>query len=131
MLILASESPRRRELLKKLGAEFEICPAAIDELEEGEDVETLPEKNALLKAQAVAERFPEAFVLGADTGVFDGKRMLGKPRSAEDARNMLLSLSGKRVLVWCAFPIAECVSLTLSIIFLVITLKNATAHGTK
>ena len=43
----------------------------------------------------MAERFPEAFVLGADTGVFDGKRMLGKPRSAEDARNMLLSLSGK------------------------------------
>ena len=95
MLILASESPRRRELLKQLGVEFEIRPAAVRELEQGDEPEKLPETNALLKAQAVAELFPEKFVLGADTGVFDGRRMLGKPRSAAEASSMLLSLSGK------------------------------------
>ena len=94
-LILASESPRRRELLRRLGAEFEVLPAHADELETGENPEKLPEQNALLKAAAVAEKFPEAFVLGADTGVFDGGVMLGKPRSKEHASAMLLSLNGK------------------------------------
>lgn len=95
MLILASESPRRRELLRQLGVGFEICPADVEELAEGEEPESLPEKNALLKARAVAERFPESYVLGADTGVFDGNRMLGKPRSPENALAMLLSLRDK------------------------------------
>ena len=94
-LILASESPRRRELLRRLGAEFEVMPAHADELETGENPEKLPQMNALLKAAAVAEKFPEAFVLGADTGVFEGGIMLGKPRSEEEALSMLLSLSGK------------------------------------
>ncbi len=95
MLILASESPRRKELLKSLGAEFKVCPAAVEELETGRILEELPRKNALLKAQAVAERFPEAFVLGADTGVFNGSKMLGKPASTAEALAMLNSLSGK------------------------------------
>ena len=95
MLILASESPRRRQLLEALGAEFTVCPAAVEELEDGEDPETLPEKNALLKAQAVSGRFPEDLVLGADTGVFNGAKMLGKPGSADEALTMLLSLSGR------------------------------------
>lgn len=95
MLILASESPRRRELLKQLGADFEIIPAAVEEFSDGDEPEKLPEKNALLKARHVAERFPEAFVLGADTGVFDTRKMLGKPRSREEALAMLLSLSGR------------------------------------
>lgn len=94
-LILASESPRRKELLKCLGATFEVMPAYADELEKGEDPEKLPELNALLKAAAVADKFPGAFVLGADTGVFDGVQMLGKPRSQDHAVSMLLSLSGR------------------------------------
>ena len=70
-------------------------PAYADELEKGDEPEKLPELNALLKAAAIAEKFPGAFVLGADTGVFDGVRMLGKPRSQDHAVSMLLSLSGR------------------------------------
>ena len=95
MLILASESPRRRELLSRLGVEFTVEPACVDELEEGNDLSLLPEKNALLKANAVAERFPEHFVLGADTGVFCCGRMLGKPGDDEKAKEMLAMLSGR------------------------------------
>ena len=94
-LILASESPRRRKLLADLGVSFEVKPARVEELKESADPGKLPEQNALLKAEAVAEEFPECFVLGADTGVFDGSTMLGKPVSPEDALKMLLSLSGK------------------------------------
>ena len=94
MLILASESPRRRELLSRLGVEFTVEPACVGELEDGEDLNLLPEKNALLKANAVAERFPESFVLGADTGVFCCGRMLGKPGDVEKAKEMLTMLSG-------------------------------------
>ena len=96
MLILASESPRRRELLKQLVSEFTVAAPGVDELEFGEDLETLPEKNAALKAQAVAEKFPEAFVLGADTAVFADNRMLGKPASREEAFQMLRLLSGRK-----------------------------------
>lgn len=94
MLILASESPRRRELLRQLAADFTVVPACVDELETGEELTRLPEKNAFIKASAVAERFPEAFVLGADTAVFAGGKMLGKPGSLQEARRMLSLLSG-------------------------------------
>ena len=94
-LILASESPRRKKLLSDLGVAFQVKPARVEELKEGSEPEKLPEKNALLKAAAVADEFPECFVLGADTGVFDGRQMLGKPASPADALKMLLSLSGK------------------------------------
>lgn len=95
MLILASESPRRRELLKRIAPAFTIIPAQVRELEEGEDLAQLPEKNALLKAQAVAEKMPQAFVIGADTAVFADGEMLGKPRSLEEGAAMLARLSGR------------------------------------
>lgn len=94
MLILASESPRRRELLARLGVPFSVSPAKVEELDRGRDLKELPEKNALLKAEAAAEKFPDAFVLGADTGVFARERMLGKPASPEEAFEMLSFLSG-------------------------------------
>ena len=94
MLILASESPRRRELLGRLGVGFTVEPARVEELEQGSDLSSLPEKNALLKANAVAEKFPGNFVIGADTGVFCGGKMLGKPGEAEKAVEMLTMLSG-------------------------------------
>lgn len=94
VLILASESPRRKELLEKIGAEFMCVPARIDECSESDVPELLPENNAVLKAAFVADRFPDHFVLGADTGVFFGKRMFGKPADDADAENMLAMLSG-------------------------------------
>ena len=94
-LILASESPRRRELLRNLGAEFSCISAGVEEYSEDSVPERLPEKNALLKAEAVAEKFPDSFVLGADTGVFYGGRMFGKPADTAQAEKMLSILSGK------------------------------------
>lgn len=95
MLILASESPRRRELLKRLKVPFRCVPAAVKELSEGGKPEALPRRNALLKAACVAEKFPQAWVLGADTAVFAGARLLGKPASEEEAAEMLTLLQGR------------------------------------
>jgi len=95
-LILASASPRRRELLAQIYPEFEIVPA---EVEEHEDPTTAPRvmvaHNAAIKADWVAARHPDALVLGADTTVFIGNRVLNKPANAAEARAMLRELSGR------------------------------------
>ena len=95
-LILASASPRRRDLLREAGIRFEVVPS---DAEEVHDVSLcaadLTEMNALRKAEAVAERFPERVVLGADTLVFLGKQIYGKPRDMDDAARMLGELTGR------------------------------------
>jgi len=97
-LILASASPRRRELLANAGFAFEVAPAEVDEsYTAGEDPAAFAERLALHKAEAVARRFspPEdVVVLGADTVVVADGEVLGKPASADDARAMLRKLSG-------------------------------------
>lgn len=95
-LILASASPRRRELLDLLGVSFDTVPADVDETVSGDVrwVEAVPRQLALRKAWAIAERYPEAVVLAADTVVVLRRRILGKPESADDARRMLRSLRG-------------------------------------
>lgn len=93
-LILASESPRRRDILSALGAVFEVRSLPVEELKYSDDPENLPCINARLKANAVAERYPDDLVLGADTIVFHEGRILGKPADAAEAEEMLLSLSG-------------------------------------
>lgn len=95
-LILASASPRRRELLGQLGLAFEIVVAQVDEHEESStDPRVMVAHNAALKAEWVAARHPEAVVLGADTTVFIDNHALNKPRDAADARAMLRRLSGR------------------------------------
>ncbi len=97
-LILASESPRRRELMKALGVDFQVCPAAIDEEKLRREVKTpeeLAQKLALAKAQAVCDENPGSVVLGADTLVCLGSRIFGKPADAQEAREMLLALRGR------------------------------------
>ena len=92
-LILASVSPRRRELLAPL-REFELQPSHFDERAEG-SAEEVVLFNARGKAKEVLARFPDCRVLGADTVVaLDGK-ILGKPKDAEDAKRMLRLLSGR------------------------------------
>jgi len=97
-LILASASPRRRELLTNAGFRFEVAPAEVDETYPGgEDPAAFAERLALHKAEQVAARFAAAdnvVVLGADTAVVAGGEVLGKPASADDARAMLRKLSG-------------------------------------
>lgn len=95
-LILASASPRRLSLLREAGYDFVVHPADIDE--ESGPASLLPaplaQFLALAKANAVAERFPDDLVLGADTVVAFGDRPLGKPADPQDARRMLALLSG-------------------------------------
>ncbi len=96
MLILASQSPRRGELLTAAGIPFEAAAVEIDEsflkLEPpGDHVRRL----ALAKAQAIFAKHPTALVLGADTIVLIGGEMMGKPRDHEDATYMLRMLSGR------------------------------------
>lgn len=95
-LILASASPRRRELLARLGVPFEVVPAEVTEWEEpGADPRAMVAHNAALKAEWVAAREPGALVLGADTTVFIDGQVLNKPRDLADARRMLLLLAGR------------------------------------
>ena len=95
-LILASGSPRRQELLREAGYTFEVHPANVNE--EDYVANILPAQLAkdlsVKKAEAVAEQFPDALVLGADTVVAFGDRPLGKPVDANHARRMLILLSG-------------------------------------
>jgi septum formation protein len=95
-LVLASQSPRRAELLRQAGIPFVIRVAPVDETPlAGERPEDYVVRLAERKAMAV-EAAPEEIVLGADTTVVVGGAMLGKPASPADARHMLVRLSGRR-----------------------------------
>lgn len=95
MLILASESPRRRELLGQIYTNFEIRSADVCEISAGADPFFVPQRNAVLKAENVAEKYPDALVIGADTVIVFDNRVIGKPRDLEDAKKMLAEFSGK------------------------------------
>ncbi len=95
-LILASASPRRRELLGQLGVAFEVVVADVVEHEESStDPRVMVAHNAALKADWVSARHPEAIVLGADTTVFIDNHALNKPHDGAEARAMLRRLSGR------------------------------------
>jgi len=95
-LILASASPRRRELLEKLGLEFEVVESdGRHEVTGTGDPCTLAKEAALGKARSVAARRPDALVLSADTMVWLQGRSLGKPADEREAAQMLASLSGR------------------------------------
>jgi septum formation protein len=109
LLVLASASPRRLELLAQIGlAPDLIDPAEIDETPlPAETGRLLAVRLARDKAAAVAQRHPEAFVLAADTVVAVGRRLLGKPDDATDAARMLALLSGRAHRVLTAVAVAE------------------------
>lgn len=107
-LILASGSPRRRQLLAAAGIEFEVIESAIPELRRhGEPARDYASRMARDKALAVASRFPAAIVLGADTVVECLGQVLEKPVDDNDARRMLTILSGRTHTVVTAFAIAR------------------------
>ncbi len=96
MLVLASASPRRAELLRNAGIQFEVQPAHIDETPlASEDAKACAERLARQKALAVAHLRPGDVVLGADTVVVVDGQILGKPVDAADAARMLRLLSGR------------------------------------
>jgi septum formation protein len=106
-LVLASASPRRAELLAQLGLSAETVPAHVDETYlPGEDPEAHARRLARTKAETVALARPGALVIGGDTVVVDGERLLGKPGDEEDAVAVLLSLAGKEHDVLSAVALA-------------------------
>ena len=94
--ILASGSPRRKELLSELVSEFQVIPSTAEEIKiHPQGPVALISENAKIKAGDVAREYPKAWVLGADTLVFLEEKPFGKPRDMEQATKMLLTLSGK------------------------------------
>ena len=95
-LILASRSPRRRQLLASLGVDFDVHTADIDESQRpGESPDSLVQRLAREKVKAVAAQRPNCIVLGADTVVVLDGQVLGKPVDAADATAMLRGLLGR------------------------------------
>ena len=104
-IILASQSPRRQELIGYILSEYEVIVSAVEEtLPDGIAPEEVPAYLAGVKAQAVAAEHPDDVVIGADTVVILDGQVLGKPKDADDAFHMLRSLSGKAhtVITGCA-----------------------------
>lgn len=105
-IILASKSPRRKYLLSQAGLKFKVMPSAFDEssipiCKPETYVQILAEK----KAMDIAGRFPEKWVIGADTIVVIDDMILGKPKSKDQARDMLKTLSGATHQVYTGYAI--------------------------
>jgi septum formation protein len=102
-LVLASASPRRKELLSILGIPFTVIPSSIDEIPTpGESPETFVVRMAKEKCAEVASRVSHSVVLSADTVVTIDGDILGKPNDAHDAARMLRKLSGRDHWVYTA-----------------------------
>ena len=94
-LILASQSPRRQEILTLAGFDFTVCPAATEWAPDGLVPFDRVRELARSKAVEVANKHPNSIVLGSDTMVVLGEKALGKPRDEQDAVNMLMNLQGR------------------------------------
>jgi septum formation protein len=96
LLILASESPRRKAFLKDLGLRLKIVPAEVREIPRPkEDPLLFSQRMAEEKVDIVSSLYPEQWVLGADTVVVVGEKMLGKPKDSQQAKEFLHLLSGE------------------------------------
>ena len=105
-LILASESPRRHNMLADLGLKFSVQRADIEEKRKKEEApKDYVSRLALEKAQKVAMEFPTSWIIAADTDVFIDGEILGKPIDEDDAYRMLSGYSGRSHSVWSAFSL--------------------------
>ena len=103
--ILASQSPRRRELLSVITDDFTVIPSNVEEIVPDEiEILDSPEYLAKIKALDIAKEYPDDIVIGADTSVFLGDFILGKPTDRKHAYQMLKALSGNThvVITGCA-----------------------------
>jgi septum formation protein len=106
LLILASRSPRRQYLLDQAGLSFSVIPSSIDETSiPVSSPETYARILAEAKADKVSEKYPDKWVIGADTIVLKDQTILGKPGSISQARDMLKQLSGKTHQVFTGYSI--------------------------
>lgn len=119
-IILASSSPRRRELLSGIGLAFEVIPSHVPEVhEEGEPPEVYVSRLSRSKAEAIATQHPGAWVIAADTTVILDDELLEKPVDRADAARMLATIAGRTHIVytgvtlqklngdWCETSVAE------------------------
>lgn len=105
-VILASASPRRFEILQNIGLEFKVVTSDYKEHDPPNYLpQDLAELHALSKGRLVAEQYPEALVISADTIVICGERVLGKPKDEDDALDMLQLLAGRTHQVVTAFAL--------------------------
>lgn len=110
LFVLASKSPRRKELLQKIGINAQIIPSNVDESAYNKlDPQKMVTQLAMVKAADVARDFRgNTYVIGADTCVcLDGK-VFGKPQSMEEAENMLKKLSGRTHQVYTGYCVISC-----------------------
>ncbi|MCF7800501.1 MAG: Maf family protein [Candidatus Marinimicrobia bacterium] len=108
-ITLASQSPRRIELLHKIGLEFSVHPAGVPEppAVPGENPLEYAQKMALMKARKVADELPDHLVIGADTVVVVAENILGKPATDDEAREMLNLLANRWHLVTTAYAMVK------------------------
>ncbi|MBC2853079.1 MULTISPECIES: Maf family protein [Cetobacterium] len=104
-MILASKSPRRKEILAQLGFQLQIKSKDIEEISDKVEIVEQIKDISLKKVMAVAVENPKEFVVGADTVVVIDGKILGKPKSEMDAEKMLKSLSGKNHEVITAYTL--------------------------
>ncbi len=105
MLVLASTSPRRVELLRQLGVEFDVVDPGDAENNSSTDPAAHVKENALSKAEAVAKRRPNELIVAADTIVVLDGRIIEKPHDTKEAEEMLQNLSGRTHKVFSAVAI--------------------------
>ncbi len=107
-IVLASASPRRKELLELLGLRFEVEPSNYDEeTVSGSEPHEMVRELSLGKARAAAAKHRDAFIIGADTIVVLGNKVMGKPHTASEAKKMLHTLNGKVHAVITGFTILD------------------------
>ncbi|ACI19577.1 Maf family protein [Dictyoglomus thermophilum] len=108
-IILASNSPRRIDLLKHMGVDFKVVSPNVEEEGNGEKrspVEVV-KKNAIMKVQKVAEDYRNAIIIGADTVVVIDGEIIGKPTNEKDARRILRKLRGRYHFVFSGVAVME------------------------
>jgi len=106
--ILASKSPRRYELLKQVGLDFEVIPSRVmEDIVQKESPQEHVIRLAEAKARDVASGYPDCWVIAADTIVYINGSILGKPRNREEAIEMLCYLSGQEHLVLTGFSVCN------------------------
>jgi len=107
-IILASASKRRSKILKECGIPHKVVISNVPEKmdhKRGARFNVL--YNARIKAEKVADRCRQGFVIGADTVVLSGKRLIGKPKTAKEARSLLRTFSGKTILVYTGLCVID------------------------
>jgi septum formation protein len=132
-LILASQSPRRSELMRLLSLEFEVMPADVDEKYlRHEAAPAHAQRLAREKALVIAARHPDALVVGSDTVVVIDRAVLGKPKSEAEALEMLMRLQGRVHRVATGIAVAQgsdCIAQTEIVRVKFHSFDEATARG--